>query len=133
MKTRGRAALLFGLAAMAAAAVHVAVDTPGAMRDWRQTLPLAAILGAGLGWAMAPRGAARGALLAVWGFAGFAAVFALGHGLIEAARGAEGPVALAGRAFGQAILSAFGPTGAAALGLGALAGWACGRWAPSRG
>ncbi|MFN3616185.1 MAG: hypothetical protein ACK4WC_16730, partial [Rubrimonas sp.] len=75
-------------------------------------------------------GAAQGALAAVWGLAGFAAVFALGHGLIEAARGADAPLALAGAAFSDAILTAIGPTGAAALAFGALAGWACGRATP---
>lgn len=99
---RWKAGLAFAAAGAAAAALHVGLDTPGALRDWRQTLPLAAALGFALGAALRPAGAARGALTALAGMLGFAAVFAAGHGVIEAARGAEDPARLALDAAGRA-------------------------------
>lgn len=120
---RGRAALLFALAGAGAAALHVMIETPGALRDWRQTAPLALVLGAALGWIAAPASARRGALTALTGLVAFAAAFALGHAAISG----EDPAASFRRAAGAAL----GPGGAAALALGALAGWASGRFGPT--
>ncbi len=123
MRRRRRAALLFALAGAGTAALHVTLETPGALRDWRQTLPLAAMLGGALGWLAAPVGAMRGALTAAGGIAAFAALFALGHAAISG--GATSA------AFIAAAAALIGPGGAAALALGALAGWAAARFGPS--
>lgn len=120
---RARAAALFALAGVGAAALHVTLETPGALRDWRQTLPLALALGGALGWIARPRGARGGMLAAAGGLAGFAVVFALGHAAIS---GGDAVAALRGTAGALA-----GPVGAAALALGALAGWIAGRIGPS--
>ena len=120
---RARAAALFALAGMGAAALHVTLETPGALRDWRQTLPLAAALGAGLGWVAAPESAVRGALTAAGGLIAFAALFVLGHAAISGGG--------ATAAFLAATAALSGPVGAAALALGALAGWMAGRIGPS--
>ena len=99
------------------------VETPGELRDWRQTLPLAALVGAALGWIGRPASAKAGAALAAAALAAFAVLFALGH------------VAISGGdilgAVADAALALFGAGGASALALGALAGWAAGRSAPS--
>jgi len=120
---RGRAAQSFALAGAGAAALHVALETPGDLRDWRQTLPLAAGLGAGAGWVAAPKGALSGALTAAGGLIAFAALFALGHAAISGGG--------ATAAFFTAAAALSGPVGAAALALGALAGWMAGRIGPS--
>jgi hypothetical protein len=113
---RGRAALAFGAAGLLAGAFHVLAETEGALRDWRQTVPLAAAVGAALGAGFPPRGhgAVHGALLAAAGLAGFAGLFAIGHALISG--GGWG-------ALWRALAVAAGPTGLAAVALGALAGW----------
>ncbi|MGF1658600.1 MAG: hypothetical protein ACFCUS_04175 [Rubrimonas sp.] len=123
LSPRARAAALFGAAGLLAACAHVAVETPGALRDWRQTVPLAGLTGAALGWIGRPASAKAGAALAAAALAAFAALFALGHVAIS---GGDliGSAADAARAL-------FGAGGAAALALGALAGWAAGRSAPS--
>ena len=123
-------ALWFALAAAGAAALHVATETPGAMRDWRQTLPLAAVLGAALGLWLRPRGWLAGLGAAVVGMGAFAAVFAAGHGAIEAAGGAD-PLRAAAGAAGRVFAVAYGPTGLALLVLCGLAGWLAGRGGPS--
>jgi hypothetical protein len=122
---RGRAAGLFALAGLAAAAVHVLTETPGELRDWRQTAPLAAALGAGLGAAARPATARAGALAAVVAGLAFAAVFAAGHGMIERDAAAVGP------AFVRALGALGGPVGLGAVVFGAAAGWAAGRGGPS--
>jgi hypothetical protein len=113
---RRRAALAFGTAGLLAGVFHVIAETDGALRDWRQTVPLAAVVGAALGAAFPPRGqaAVHGALLAAAGFVGFAVLFALGHELISG--GGWG-------ALWRALGVAAGPTGLAAVALGAAAGW----------
>ena len=117
-----RAARAFAVAGAAAAAVHVGLETDGALREWRQTLPLAAVLGALTGWAARPSGAIRGAVAAVVAMAVFAAVFALGHAAIEAGRGAADPLAEAWASAGRVVATLAGPTGATGIALGALAG-----------
>lgn len=122
MRGRLRAALAFSVAGLAAASLHVIVETPGALRDWRQTLPLAALVGALLGAIPSPRrrGAAEAVLLgggiAVAGLMGFAAAFAIGHGLIS------GGSVLG--AFSRSISAMAGTTGLAAVGAAMLAGLA---------
>jgi hypothetical protein len=118
MGPRTRAALAFAAVGAAAAAVHVLTDTPGNVRDWRQTLPLAAVLGAALGAGLRPASAASGLAAAVLGMAGFAVVFALGHGLIDGGGAAE--------AFDRAARALVAPAGACALGFAAVAGWLLG-------
>jgi hypothetical protein len=119
--SRTRAAALFALAGAGAAAVHVLTETPGALRDWRQTLPLAGLLGALLGWFGfdAPRGllggAMRSAALVIVGLAAFTLVFATGHAVISGVDG-FGPT------LGRTASTLIGPTGAASLALGTLAG-----------
>jgi hypothetical protein len=119
--SRTRGAALFALAGAGAAAVHVLTETPGALRDWRQTLPLAALLGALLGWFgfAAPQGrlagAKRGAALVIGGLAAFTLVFATGHALISGSHGF-------GPSLGRTAAAVISPTGVAALALGMLAG-----------
>ncbi len=123
-------ALLFALAAAGAAAFHVLTETQGAMRDWRQTLPLAAVLGAALGLWLRPRGALAGIGAGVVGMGAFALAFAAGHGLIEAAGGAD-PMRAGAAAAGRVFAVAYGRTGLALLALCAVAGWLAGRLGPS--
>lgn len=133
MTDAARGALALALAGMGAAAAHVLVETPGEARDWRQTLPLAALVGAVLGrFGLAPRlragrgraARAAGAALAAGGLAAFAAVFAGGHVAIETARGAEAGWA---ESLARAVAAVAGPGGLAALAFAALAGWLAGR------
>jgi len=121
MSPRRRAALAFAAAGAAAAAVHVLADTPAALRDWRQTLPLAAAVGAALGAALRPAGWRAGALAGLAGLAAFAALFALGHGAVAAAQGgAFANEAL--QALGRTLALILGPAGLATPALAALAG-----------
>lgn len=124
-------ALLFALAAVGAAALHVLLETPGAVREWRQTLPLAAVLGAALGLWLRPRGALAGIGAGVIGMGLFAVAFGAGHGLIEAVAGAADPLRQAADAAGRVYAAAYGPTGAGLLALCAVAGWLAGRGGPS--
>lgn len=117
-----RATILFALAGAGAAAMHVATATDGTVREWRQTVPLAALIGAALGLGF-PRvapgrpGALRGALLGCGALMLFAVLFALGHAVISRAGPAEA-VATGLRSL-RAML---GATGFGALALAALAG-----------
>lgn len=122
---RVRSALIFGLAGAGAAVAHVLADTPAEMRDWRQTLPLAFLLGAAAGGLLRPRSAVSGALVAAAACLDFAILFAAGHALIQRDAAAFVP-GLMGALGGLA-----GAGGAAAIALGAVAGWACGRSGPS--
>jgi hypothetical protein len=122
---RSEPALLFALAGAVAAAAHVLAETPAELRDWRQTLPLAAAVGAAFGGAFRPRGAGGGGVLAAAGLFCFALVWAAGHALIEGSLSAFG-AGLAG-----ALRDLAGAGGAAALAAGTAAGWAAGRRAPS--
>jgi hypothetical protein len=99
------------------------MQTPGDLRDWRQTVPLAALIGAALGWTGRPVTARAGFALAALALAAFAGLFALGHVLISAAPPMD--------ALGASATALIGPAGGAALVLGAAAGWAAGRAGPS--
>lgn len=118
--SRARRAALFALVGAVAAAVHVLLETPGAVRDWRQTLPLAAAVGAALG-GLTPsvagrrRGALLGLALAMVGMAGFALLFVASHSAISGFAGAA-------QAWGRTLSAFFGPTGLAALATAAFAG-----------
>lgn len=107
--------MAFAAAGAVAACVHVVTETPAELRDWRQTVPLAALVGAALGAVAPPRGhgGVHGAMLAAAGFVGFAVLFAVGHGLISGGGWA---------ALWRALSAAAGPTGLAALALGTVAG-----------
>ncbi|SDZ76711.1 hypothetical protein [Rubrimonas cliftonensis] len=101
-------------------------ETPGELRDWRQTLPLASALGAGLGALTRPRGPRVGAGWTLAALADFALLFAVGHGVIE------GSLAAAWAGLRGAAATLLGWTGAVALALGAVAGWLAGRLARSK-
>jgi hypothetical protein len=102
----------------------VLADTPAELRDWRQTVPLAAALGALVGALLSPRGWAFGALAAAAACLDFAILFGAGHALIARDLAAFWPGLLG------ALAGLVGAGGVAAVALGGLAGWACGRDAP---
>ena len=121
MSPRRRAALAFGAAGALAAAVHVLTETPGELRDWRQTLPLATLVGAALGAALRPVGWRAGLAAGFGGLVAFMAAFALGHGMIAAAQGGAF-VNQALQALGRMLAVVLGPTGLATAALAAAAG-----------
>lgn len=119
-------------AAALAAAAHVVSDTPAALRDWRQTLPLAMALGACAGWLAPPASPRAGLVVALLGLAAFAVAFALGHGAIEAMRGGAAPLAQVVEALARVVVAAFWPAGPVLLVGAAVVGWIGGARAPSR-
>jgi len=85
--SRRRAAAAFAAVGLAAGAVHVIAADAGDPRLWRETLPLAGVVGALLGAAVRPTGWFAGLLTAILAVPVFAFAYAVAETAIAASRG----------------------------------------------
>ena len=80
------AAAAFAAAGLIAAAAHVLLTDPQSLRLWRETLPLAAGVGAALGALVRPAGWRQGAALALLAIPAFALAYATAETAMAATR-----------------------------------------------
>lgn len=85
--SRRRAAAAFAAVGLLAAAAHVLTTEPESMRLWRETLPLAALIGALAGAVLRPADWRRGALIGLLAAPAFALAYALAESAMMAGRG----------------------------------------------
>ncbi|MEO1194032.1 MAG: hypothetical protein AAFY02_19905 [Pseudomonadota bacterium] len=120
------AALLFALVGLLAGATHVLTTAPESVQLWREVLPLACLVGAGLGALLRPRDWFRGAAAAAIALLVFALAYALAETVIQVRRGeVSGLDAMLESLlhWSLVVISKIGLAGLVAIAAGALAGF----------
>lgn len=85
--SRRRAALAFAAVGLVAAAAHALASDAGSLRLWRETLPLAGLVGAAAGAILRPSGWSAGALVSLLAVFAFALAYGVAETAIAAGRG----------------------------------------------